>query len=452
LREDAVVFRTLFPVALLVNILVSLSDLRANGTEAPAPSDIAKLVDQLGHRDFRVRDTATRHLSALGVDSLPALLKLRDHPDPEVRRRLVEVVGPLESAARVAPKRIRFRLKQRPVAEALTELTRQSGYKIEPWPPGAAAAPAPGGVQQVYNFEVDDQPFWQALDNVCETAGMAVQHNWGDERIRVGVQETRTPYIHHDGLFRIVAEGIQQHRGIQFGQVARQAMVPGQRTENCYFSLSVAAEPRLPLLGFGQVRLAAAVDDQSGSLIAIEHQAMHAGQFHHLYRQGLSQQTQVNLAPPSRDARFLKHIKGSLPVTLLAEQKPLIVINDVLKAKGKKFKADGTNLDIEDVTLTPEKIYHVKLTLADTRKDANPNDYTWINTVYQRVELLDAKGNKYVSHGNNWSNTTPTSLQGTFMFGEPGNGAIGPPAKFIYHTWVTIQHQVQFEFKNLPLP
>ena len=53
----------------------------------------------------------------------------------------------------------------------------------------------------------------------------------------------------------------------------------------------------------------------------------------------------------------------------------------------------------------------------------------------------------------NWTNGTPTSVQGTFMFGEPGNGVqAGKPAKLTYYGWVTLQHQVEFEFRDLPLP
>ena len=70
----------------------------------------------------------------------------------------------------------------------------------------------------------------------------------------------------------------------------------------------------------------------------------------------------------------------------------------------------------------------------------------------QHVTLADDKGQKFQSHGFNWTNGTPTTVQGTFMFGDGGNAQLGKPHKLIYYGWVTMQHQVEFEFKDLPLP
>jgi hypothetical protein len=78
-------------------------------------------------------------------------------------------------------------------------------------------------------------------------------------------------------------------------------------------------------------------------------------------------------------------------------------------------------------------------------------DYTWTNSVHQRIELFDANGNKYISQGYNWENSSPSHVQATFMFGSPG-ATIGPPSKLVYNDWVLMQHQVEFEFRDLALP
>jgi hypothetical protein len=92
----------------------------------------------------------------------------------------------------------------------------------------------------------------------------------------------------------------------------------------------------------------------------------------------------------------------------------------------------------------------VALTARRAGKD-NQYDYTWTNSLHQRVELTDEKGQKFLSHGLNFNNSTPTSVQGTFTFGDP-TGKLGKPAKLTYYGWVTAQHQVEFEFRDLPLP
>src|SRR5262249_45444910 len=152
-------------------------------------------------------------------------------------------------------------------------------------------------------------------------------------------------------------------------------------------------------------------------------------------------QTQVVLAG-SGGARAARLIKGSLPVTLLAEQKPEIVVPDITKVKAKKFEGKDVTLEIEEVREAQGKTYQVQMTARRGGKD-NAQDYTWSNSLQQRVELADDKGNKFVSHGINWNNHTPTSVQGTFMFGDP-TGKAGKPFKLTYYDWVMMQHQVEF--------
>jgi hypothetical protein len=161
-------------------------------------------------------------------------------------------------------------------------------------------------------------------------------------------------------------------------------------------------------------------------------------------------QSQVQLGGPASTARTVKLLRGSVPVTLLAEQKPEIVIEKILEVKKKKFEGKEANLEIEDVKEMPGQSVQVMFTARRNSKDTQ-YDYTWTNSLQQRVELTDAKGGKFMANGMNWNNNTPTSVQGTFIFTDP-TGKLGKPAKLTYFGWVTVQHQVDFEFHDLPLP
>ena len=68
------------------------------------------------------------------------------------------------------------------------------------------------------------------------------------------------------------------------------------------------------------------------------------------------------------------------------------------------------------------------------------------------MELFDENGEKFRSDGFNWDSGTPTAVTGTFQFGDPGNAKLGKAAKFVYYNWVTSQTQLEFEFRDLPLP
>src|SRR5689334_10849277 len=113
----------------LLAALGSVALVRANGAPGPAKpaASAEQLIEQLGHREYRVREEANRVLAARGAEVLPALRKARNHKDPEVRRRIEALIGPLEAALLVAPKRITLTLNQRPVREAIGELAKQTG-------------------------------------------------------------------------------------------------------------------------------------------------------------------------------------------------------------------------------------------------------------------------------------------------------------------------------------
>jgi hypothetical protein len=416
-------------------------------------------IEQLGSVDFRAREEAAKALEVFGVDALPVLRQALAHPDAEVRRRLEELVPRLETAALLAPKRVSLNLKQRPIREAVAELARQTGYKLTLWPEAQANGQRE---QQVFSFEFTNLPFWEALDRLAETGGLNLEQHHGEDGLRLHFQDNYAPFIYRTGPFRVVAQGFNYNRSNHFGSLPKN---PGQgsRQSSEYLScnLSITVEPKLPLLGVGELRLIAAFDDQQHSMLPSSQSGDRPVRFGgpRYYRYGgyrsYSQQVQVNLIWPTKSSQTVRYVKGVIPVTLLAEQKPLFVVENILAAKGKKLQEGNTSLDVDEVKEEPNgpggKSYHLKLSVRETRKD-NPNDYSWVNSLYQRLELQDAQGRKYGSRGMNWHHNTPTSVQGTFMFGNPGNGELGPPAKLVYFSWVTLDHEVPFEFKDLPLP
>jgi hypothetical protein len=430
----------------------------------PAPT-AEQLIERLGSNDFRTREAASRALSDLGIAALPALRKAQNHPDPEVRRRLEELIPDLESRTALEPRRVTLKVTNRPVKDILAEITKQTGYKL------ALAQENTERDKLVHSFNFENLTFWEALDRVCDACGLLFQQNYGygDDilRLQVSDQGQHSPYVYLDGAFRLVAQGFSYGRNIQFGVQNRGLNVLPQRgSEYLSFSFNLSVEPRLPLLNVGQPRLTVAEDEHKNSFLPTpaNGNGVFIGQRFY-YGSGYRSYThhvQANLVWNAKDSRTIKLLKGVVPVTLLAEQKPLIVVDNVLKAKGKKLEADGTHLEVDDVgeapknmAVGPGKTYQVKLSLRDTKPDT-PNDYTWVHTLAQRLELLDADGNKYQSRGYTWSETTPTSVKGaTFTFGSnvlPNNKQPGPPAKLVFYAWIKRDHEVAFEFRDLPLP
>ncbi len=429
-----------------------------------APSSVEQLIRQLGSRDFKVRDAATRALAALGADALPALQKGRATDDPEVRRRLDEIIPPLERAITLAPRRVTLHMTNRPLKDVLAEIGKQTGYKLL----------AEGNVENdktVHTFHFDKVSFWEALDKVGETTGMVLQQNfWGDDSLRLTAQDSYVPFASYNGPFKVVATGFSYSRNINFGQLPRnpnQGLVPGgffpgqQNYESLQLSLTIFSEPKLPILRLGAVRLSEATDEDHRSMLPSAYQQNQVYSQRYYYGggyRGFMHQAQAPLIWASKNAHLVKTLKGVIPVTLLADQKPTVVTDKFLTAKGKKLKAGPATFHIEDITEVGgnvNKQYQVKMSVTEEVKDANPNDFTRVNSLQQRMELQDDKGNEHHFYFNSIGNSGPSSAQFTFTIqpnNQPGGTKLGPPTRLVYYSWVLMEHEVPFEFKDLPLP
>ena len=446
------VFKT-FSLAVLGAAALAAA-VRAEGPAAPpaATRAVEQWVEQLGDSDYRKRDEASQALRDAGAAAIPVLRKALAHPDAEIRRRANELLPDLEAAVLLAPKRVTFKTVDKPAKAAFDELIRQTGYQIEY---------NLNDPNRLYSFDFQDAAFWEVVEKISRATGLVLQQGYGDDHVRLYQQDAYAPYFACQGAFRFTATGFNQYRNIDFGLVGKTAVQPQTRNETLTLLFSVFVEPKLALLGVGEAHLEAAYDnDKNCMLPPVNNVDLGAnpwmgrryvtgkyGNGNRMY----SMQTQVNLQRPSDRATSLKVIRGALPVTLLVEEKAVVVTDKILQAKGTKAQIGDTLVNIDEVTETPGKQYQIKMSVTENQKD-NPNDYSWTNSLYQRIELLDEKGNKMQVYGSQWNNSSANHVDMTLTYGAPGGAKPEPPAKLIYHTWNTEQHLIPFEFKDLPLP
>jgi hypothetical protein len=419
----------------------------AEGPPAPAqPVSLERLIEQLGDRNGGVREKAGAAIETLGPSVLPRLRQAKDHTDPEVRRRVDSLLITLEKANLLLPKRVSVKLSQRPIREAVTDLARQTGYAVDLYP---NAQNNDEREKQLHALQIEQQPFWEALDKVCKEGGLALQRTYGeDARLHLRFSDDYAPYVHHAGAFRLVAQGFQYHRNIEFGALSRQAFADGQRSEQLTFRLTVMAEPRMPVLWLGPIILTEAVDDRNNSMLPAEEPSQDEDRRAYNDR-GYYQDAWVNMVRVSRDAQSVKRVKGLVPLRVLVEQAPELVVDKVLTAKGRKLKSETCELEIEDVKHEAGNRCEIKFNLQNIRGEG-ATDYNFYNSVRHRFELRDAKGVKYTWSGGGWGGND-NNVRGTFTFTHPG-GEAGPPAKLIFYGWTTLYHRVPFEFRDLPLP
>jgi hypothetical protein len=328
-------------------------------------------------------------------------------------------------------------------------------------PVAAPAAPAAGAPrEETFSYTFVNTPFWDVIERLCRDAHLVLQQGWGDDTVRLFHGGGYAPHTGRDGAFRYSAANLQMYRNVDLATINPRAPAAAPRSESLTLHVSLFAEPRLPFLGqTGEVRLEAAYDSERNSMIPRDAPgeinegpfgARVSRRYYGAYNKQTSIQVQVNLNRVSEKATSIKLLKGVVPVTLLVEQKPVNITDNFLSSKGKKTLAGDVEFSIENVQKMANNQFQVKFTA--TNKSGVNNDYNWAHSMYQRLELLDAKGQKYQNWGTSWhggagNNQAIMSL----TFSSFGN-KIGPPTRFVYQHWVTRQHDIHFTFRDVPLP
>ncbi len=424
-----------------VLLLTVLPSIPAEEPSSKADS-ISSIIQELAHRDYRRRESALKRLESSGPDSLPALRQaLEQTKDAEVRRRLTSVLERVERVATLMPKTVNIVVQDRPVSDVIRELARQTGYPL---------VYQGGGGKHLVTLNRPRATFWEVMDDLNRLTGAMMYHNEGQGLI-IYDQDGYWPHVVLHGPFRIVANNFGYQKNRQLGPIPKNPLHDHSPNESLTFTFQIFSEPKLPILGVGQPRVLEAIDEfgQSMKPATMPHEAMYQAVFggYRMYQAG----SNVNLHWPNKEARSVKRLQIALPLTLLADQKPLVVIDNILKAKDQKTAQGEVELIVHEVKELNPSQYHVRLTVRNMAANA-AQDFNWMNSVNQRIELLDARGNKYVSQGFNWENSNPGHVQATFIFGSNGRADVGPPARLVYLHWSLMQHTIEFQFRDLPLP
>jgi hypothetical protein len=138
---------------------------------------IAKLVKQLGSDEFESREKATRELEAIGAPALEALRDAAKTGDAEVKTRATSILEKVEKKASaekvLAPTKVKLAFKDTPVADAVAEFNKKSGYTIQLHDPEKKLK------DRTVTLDTGEVTFWEAFDKFCEKAGL-VEATWQD--------------------------------------------------------------------------------------------------------------------------------------------------------------------------------------------------------------------------------------------------------------------------------
>lgn len=434
----------------------------------PKAAPAAKLIADLGSDDYRTRENAGKGLAQLGEKALPEMRKaLETTDDPEVSRRLTVLVRRIDHDRLVAPKRITLALKDKTIQAYVDEIQKQTGYRVDYSPNGPAN-------DTKYSFEFDAAPFWVAVDHIANAAGLVVYADSYDEpSIRMYGQDALNPHVAYAGPFRFLATQISSNKNIQLSGISRRGLNNnGRANDQINLSFQIQSEPKNPILGTLVTEVISATDDTGASMVQPKDPNNSRSYYYNNNYRTHNAHANLQLMRIDKGATAIKSLKAKSQVILLANTIPEVVIADPLKVKNKKFVGRTAEIDFADLseangqytlTLTAKKL--------GASDDGNP-DYYWSNSVQQKMELFDAKGNKLRNNGATNINNNGSSVTVTLMFSPDEGGGmrgrrfggpppaappaaaakLGAPAKFVFNEWVSATHEVTFEFKDIPLP
>ena len=480
---------------------------------SPDHARIASLVRKLGSSSFVQREKSRRELEAIGTPALEPLRRVNKTADAETNRRIAELIRLFEEQLLtrqiLAPKEVHLKLNGVSVQQAIAELASVSGYPIQ------FQGDATKFADKKITLDTGKLAFWEALDRVCEQAGLmeridlAVRVTTDDPIVLRGkkggirrIQQIPPPAPAPPGPIVLVHRGNEKSMVSYAGAVKTELRISRESSaKEMTLLFIVSAEPRLlnnTLLG--QPIIDKAFDDQSRKLQMLSDvpkaETNNVDELQQLAAQGLittdfgmhvssRRSTQIRAKDGEQTAKKLKELAGKLTLQLDLQNETLARIDKVLEAAGKSASApNGGTMKAHSVKRLVGGVIEVQVSLEDLA--ANPfgpnmivnanggiiirgnvaiNGGIVIGPNGMRInggngnrsdlpDLVDTKGKKF-ELGNvsadSFNFVNGSSSRAATILYLPTEGQSEPRELVLFGTR-THTIAVPFRFENLPLP
>ena len=274
-------------------------------------------------------------------------------------------------------------------------------------------------------------------------------------------QDALNPYVAYAGPFRFLATNIHSNKSVQLSGISRTGGGTN-RSEYMNLNFQIQSEPKNPMLGVTQAQVISAVDEFGASL-APPKDPNNRSYYENRGMRGHNTYGNLNLTRGGgKDATTIKSLKAKIGIILLSGTSPEIAIADPLKVKAKTFVGRTIELDFASFVEDPNNKgnYVLEVTMKKVGTGAGNGereDYNWSNNIWNKIELLDANGGRYQTYGPNNFNNNGAAVQMTLPYNPNDRRTgqklkLGPPVKLLVNEWLSITHEVTFEFKDIPLP
>jgi hypothetical protein len=478
------------------------------GVARPDDGRIDRLINQLASSSYADREEASKGLDEIGAPALDALRKAAGAKDAEVRRRADALVRRIEqrveNAQLLAPQKVRLVYKDTPLADAVADLAKKTGFVITL----AEDKVKPEG--RTVTLDTGEVTFWEAFDKFCAAAGVVettakpaaapkgntvisgsvvviggggIRTSPSDitkpetpdkpEPIQLGDGKVRETPAHYAGSLRVAAQ-------------PPDVAVAGQTKGNGEYllGLEVSAEPSLRFQRPLGLRIDRAVDDQGQTLkqqlVSFGKPQANRGNPSMIVNgvpyypddgtaEAVNRQVPVKLAQGEKPAKVLKELSGTVVGLVYAAPQTLVTVDDVTQATGKVVQGPGGSwLKVLETARQEDGTYKVRFLVETPPRGAEDNSAVPVNMNViingrkvnntndeplsgQNFELTDPKGKAFELVKATDTGKRAGSARELEVVYQPADGQ-GEPAKFSYNGRRSAIVEVPFTLKNVPLP
>jgi len=253
----------------LVLISMSARPIQAVETDTALADQVDRLLRQLNDDQSTRRDEAEQQLLKLAPsdpNECDAFLLLLPKPlegmPAEVRLRLSRIRNQIEKSQAneaLAASRITLSDKETDLSEVLQQVAKQTGNQLVDYREQFGQPAEPRNI----SLEIEDEPFWPAIDKILDAAEMGLYPFSGEESLAVINREEgsapRSKRASYSGPFRIEAIAVVARRGLR-----------SPEQQGASVELEFAWEPRLKPIALSQPAEALEIIADDGSLIALQ--------------------------------------------------------------------------------------------------------------------------------------------------------------------------------------
>jgi hypothetical protein len=435
-----------FSVAVGIALAKDAADQPSASQDDDLARQVGRLIRQLNDDAAAQRDAAEQELmdlpgaSATSADHFLALLP----PDSDqlslaVRERLARIRKQVEARAAksaVAPTTVSLSADQMPLLDIFAAIEKQTGNRISDH--REQAGDADGKKQKPLTVTFQNEPFWSAVDQLLDQAGLGVYNYAGDDALAIVEREPGDGPRHgsavYSGPFRL-----------EILEVSAQQNLRKPDRNSLKLQMEVAWEPRLrPIAVLQAAAEVEAADDIGQKLARSQPDASLDAE--------ISIGTQATelvlpLALPPRTATRITSLKGKLRA-LVPGRQVKFQFDDLTHASGKTKSIGGVQVTIDSVRKNNEVWeVHMRLRL-DEDNHALESHRGW---AFQNLSyLVDKDGKRIESAGLETTLQTKNEVGVAYFFDQQA-GLDG--LTWVYETPAAIvELPVDYEFKDIRLP